>query len=40
MEKEPETLVFDLMNKDHDSNESTESDEEVELQNLVVRRYG
>jgi hypothetical protein len=30
MEKEPEKLVFELRNEEHDSDESTESDEEVE----------
>jgi hypothetical protein len=40
MEKEPEKLVFELRNEEHDSDKSIESDEEVELQTLVVRRSG
>jgi hypothetical protein len=39
MEKEPEKLVFELRNEEHDSDELTESDEEVEQPTLVVRRY-
>jgi hypothetical protein len=31
MEKKLERLVFEMKNKEHDSNESTESDEEVEV---------
>jgi hypothetical protein len=38
MEKEPEKLVFELRNDEHDLYESTESDEEVEQHTLVVRR--
>jgi hypothetical protein len=39
MEKEREKIVFELRNKDHDSNELTKSYEEVEQVTLVVRRY-
>jgi hypothetical protein len=40
MEKEPEKMVFKLRNEENDSNESIESNEEVEQPTLVVRRYG
>jgi hypothetical protein len=33
-----ETMCFELRNEEDDSDESTESKEEVEQQNLVVRR--
>jgi hypothetical protein len=37
-EKEPNKLVFEIRNEEHDSKESIESNEEVETLNLVVRR--
>jgi hypothetical protein len=37
-EKEPKKLVFELWNVEHDSNDSIESNEEVEQPNPVVRR--
>jgi hypothetical protein len=40
MEKEPKRLVFELRNEEHDSDESIELHEEVELHTLVVSRYG
>jgi len=39
MEKEPKKLVFELRYEEHDSDESTESDEEVEAPTPVVRWY-
>lgn len=33
-------MVFHVKNKEHDSNESAESNEDVELQNLVVIMFG
>jgi hypothetical protein len=38
IEKNPEKLRFELSNEEEDSDESTESDEEVENLTLVVRR--
>jgi hypothetical protein len=37
-ENNPETMRFEMRNKEYDSDESTESEEEVEHQNLIVRR--
>jgi hypothetical protein len=39
MEKVPKELVFELRNEEHDSDESNESDEEVDQINPIVRRY-
>ena len=38
--KELENLEFDLNNESHDSDESTKSEEEVEVQAPIVRRFG
>jgi hypothetical protein len=37
--KKPMKLMFELRNKEHDSDDSTKSDEEVEHAALVVRTY-
>jgi hypothetical protein len=39
IEKDPEKVRFELRNEEDDSDESTESDEEVEQPTPVVRRY-
>jgi hypothetical protein len=38
MEKKLEKLVFELRNEEHDSEELTESDEEVEQPTSIIRR--
>jgi hypothetical protein len=37
-DKEPDKLVFELRNEEHDSDESTKSNEEVEQLTPIVRR--
>ena len=39
-EKEQENLEFDLSKEIHDSDESTKSREEVEIETPVIRRSG